>query len=357
MKRLVWSALGAAATLSVWVGCHESSPTLAKAPIQTAALPSAPPPPLASAAASVTPSKTSPCAAVDTENHAAFEGALAKWDEASFSDGGTAQYAEILPNPCISAGNGAWSIALESFTSYRYPSFEATWGLVHVDLKGGMARYREDDSNTFTAGAGGAPYGPTKFWAFDFDDDGDAEVLFTYDLERVETAEVLTMFAYQFKNGTIKPYVPVPGWNDLDDVDNDGRPDALVVHNSEDYGGCGSYESETLLAPTLVAHSIQGGFSTTDDVAKRAARKACPKRPASVVELDGKLVDEGTTAKNVICARVWGASEAAVVHEIDMHCHPMICNAVASRPRTTGECMHLPTLIEWAKQPPIVSLP
>ncbi|MEO8876384.1 MAG: hypothetical protein ABI461_12415, partial [Polyangiaceae bacterium] len=114
-------------------------------------------------------------------------------------------------------------------------------------------------------------------------------------------------------------------------------------------------ESEDLSAPTLVAHSIKGGFSTTDAFAKSAVAQACPSRPAKIVMLADHIVDEDATARNVICARVWGASADEVTRAISAACHPYVCTASDTRPKLPGECFHLQRLLDWAKQAPIVS--
>ena len=338
--------------LSIWVGCRSQT---SGTPIQTAVVPTS----SVSRATSVpfsSPPTHPNCDAVETENRRTFNEALATWQGSSFEDGGTASYEEILPSPCILGANSAWTVGLQSFPPSTYPIFEVTWSLVHVDPSGAMLRYRED-GEAFTAGVGGAGYGPTKFWSFDFDDDGDPEIVFTYVQGGVERGDVVTEYAYQYKSGTIKPYVPVAGWTDLRDEDNDGRPDAVQDYDAEDSGGCGIYESETLSGPSFVAHSVRGGFSTTDSVAKHLAMTSCPERPTSIVATRGKLIDETTTAANAICARAWGVSEAAVVHEIETRCRPMACTSTNTRARFAGECFHRDTLISWAKQGPIVSLP
>jgi hypothetical protein len=350
LKSISWICL--ATGLSIFFGCRAQT---LKVPIQTAVVPTGSVSSAAPIASSPPPTHPN-CEAIETQNKKTFDEALAKWEGSSFEDGGTASYDEVLPNPCILGTNSAWSVALQSFSSSTYPIFDATWSLVHVDSYGTILRYR-DDSGAFTAGVGGAGYGPTKFWSFDFDDDGDPEIVFTYVQGGVENSDIVTEYVYQYKSGAIKPYVPVAGWTDLRDADNDGRPDAVEAYDVEDSGGCGIYETETLVGPTFVAHSVHGGFSTTDAVAKHVAMTQCPARPATIVAMKGKLIDETATATNAVCARAWGASEASVVHEIETRCHAMTCTSTIARARLPGECFHRETLISWAKQAPIVSLP
>ncbi|MEO9233329.1 MAG: hypothetical protein ABI421_08355 [Polyangiaceae bacterium] len=252
------------------------------------------------------------------------------------------------------AENSAWAVALDTFEPGSYPIYTATWSVVHVDAKGASVRYRDDADELFTAGSGGAAYGPTAFSTFDFDDDGEPEVIVRYTTGGVESADVDSVAAFRFHGGTIARFVPVPGWNDLRDIDHDGRPDAVVDHRATDGTGCENYESEDVAAPTLVAHSIKGGFSTTDAFAKSLASQACPSRPAKIVILRDHLVDEDATATNVICARVWGASAEEVTRAISGACR-YYSGCLDSQPRLPGECIHLHTLLDWAKQAPIVS--
>lgn len=280
------------------------------------------------------------CDAVTAMNRNIFQGNLTSY----------------LPQPCFITDVGAWAVGLDTLDASSPPIFEATWSLVHIDRNLAMTRFRGDES-IFTAYASGGSAGPDGFWTEDFDDDGEPEIVFTYEAQPVETAETATMVAYRYANGKIAPYVPVAGWTDLRDVDDDGRIDAVVDHRAEDYGGCGEYESETLTAPSLVAHGVHGGFSTTDEFAKKTARLACPTRPARVVVSSKGNIDEAATAKNAICSRIWGVSEVEVTRQIEASCHAFDCKTTGTRPALPGECFHLETLKAWAKEPPVVALP
>lgn len=332
----------------LWLVLTGCEPAHGAVKVQTATLPP-------SAAPSPLP-VVSPCATTLGANQQVLARALAASGAARGADAGAASLDDYLPQACLRGPTSAWTIALGSLTIENDPIFEAKWELVHVGAHGETTRFHSEDP-TFTAGVGGGGYGPQRFWSFDFEDDGEPEIVFTSHFEGVEKGDSNWVLAFRYDHGAIAPYQPVAGWTDLRDVDKDGRPDAVVDHQAEDQGGCGIYESSDLSAPTLVAHGVHGGFSTTDAFAKATALRACPAKPAAIIKVSADhTIAESDTATNVICARVWGASAGEVVHAIEAGCNPMTCADTEQRPTLPGECFHLQTLISWAKQAPIVTL-
>ena len=73
-------------------------------------------------------------------------------------------------------------------------------------------------------------------------------------------------------------------------------------------------------------------------------RAAIPPRPALVDERDrSQIVDFARSAKNIACARLWGADTGTLVSEIAARCHPI--NACST-------CDDKAILERWAKMDP-----
>jgi hypothetical protein len=142
----------------------------------------------------------------------------------------------------------------------------------------------------------------------DFDHDGIPEVWVR--LRRDESYEVGADGLFTLRGGQIVPYPPAKGLDEFEvsDVDQDGIPD-LIYRQKLGGGyeaGCGAPIPGTY-SPLLVAHAeADGTFAFDDDVARKAARDACPS-PAGQPETPQTLVE-------VFCARVWGVPTARRVH-------------------------------------------
>src|SRR5262249_44292933 len=104
---------------------------------------------------------------------------------------------------------------------------------------------------------------------------------------------------------------------DVRDVDGDGRPDLLTyapfVGAAPDARVSG--KDAWVHGPLLVARSLpDGSFALDGPASISAARAACPKAPTSpwiVLGPDGEANEEKSTA-NVVCARFWGVTTAAL---------------------------------------------
>ena len=105
---------------------------------------------------------------------------------------------------------------------------------------------------------------------FDYDGDGEEELLFTMQAYVSEgaaagtTGRVLT-----FKHGAVQRYALAPNlhWLHVQDIDKDNRPDLIGVY----------------LNVSIAAHSLaDGSFSLVDGAAQEFATRACPPGRDSV---------------------------------------------------------------------------
>jgi hypothetical protein len=107
----------------------------------------------------------------------------------------------------------------------------------------------------------------------------------------------------------------VPAFSDVQDIDNDGRPDLLSRLHYEQIGSstCGV---GFVVEPIFAFHSLRGGgFTRTDAVAKKYFDDKCGSGT-----LENALDQGGDLGKAIVCARVRGKGVDTVVHTLTSHC-------------------------------------
>jgi hypothetical protein len=281
------------------------------------------------------------------------------------ADGGTHSWVPPIFTRCYRSKKGAWGLAAEFVTFDVVTSSgegeglpPGNWYVLHVDERGvlatSLALLARRSDNVLSS------YPSYMTWKepvlFDFDGDGEDEFVVT-GTDHVHEGGVQvfgqawTVTRKGYPPESIQQYELRGGFDtfyDVIDFDGDGRPD-LVTH--------GLYEADSTLhtcssfhhvdyGPPLLAHSLKdGAFSTEDAVAARYALRSCPQRPASLLEPAPKGASPAEPALlNVICARLWGASEAAVVKMIKTEC---------GLPAPPGACVEAgPAMIKQLGPPP-----
>ena len=142
---------------------------------------------------------------------------------------------------------------------------------------------------------------------------------------------------------------------EISDVDGDGRPDIITHEPYVDSAtiNCGSGDGYSVYGPALLVHSLPDGtFSSVDAQAMLFAKRECPASPSQVIRPEGfrpEMVDFPRSAKNVACARLWGADEQTLRAEIAGRCYALNENCVTCDDRAMLE--------KWASMPPPFRFP
>jgi len=209
------------------------------------------------------------------------------------------------------------------------PELEVLWDVVHVSAKGDRVTLAQppfvssvDRSLDLEQPA-----------VFDFDGDGEDDVILTGASWVRDGVSSPYGRIWTFKGKKIEPYAPAPEFGAVEDIDDDGRPDLLtngpyVVDTADgpDAGGCAGAERR-IAGPLLALHSRPDGtFAAADEEAMAYAKKACPARPKMLVVKAG--ADAGAQGGSagpdaLVCARLWGASEADLGALMTKECRPL----------------------------------
>ncbi|MDO9016887.1 MAG: VCBS repeat-containing protein [Myxococcales bacterium] len=270
-------------------------------------------------------------------------------------------------------GGGAWALHVDALAVERDPDtrrevLAGTFSLVHASAEGARASVRPW-SEGITGPEGNLVCAPGDECVtveapslFDHDGDGEPEVFVRVATVRERGAGSFHGRVWTFRDGAVDVYPPSRPWMvaAVRDVDNDGRPD-LLTHGhylAEAPGPCGR-APVLATGPLLAVHSLPDGrFSLDDAAARRADRVACPAATASaeavvVTTPDGR-VDPAATFVRAVCARLWGASAAAVTRRLQASAEAVRAGGArcATRPRSSN----LDVLVEWVQQMPPVDL-
>ena len=187
--------------------------------------------------------------------------------------------------------------------------------------------------------------GPNRVVAFDYDGDG-LEEFWVENTRWCHREPAQTL--YTFRAGRLVPY-PLPHAariDEIDDVDNDGRPDLFTSISLEiafvpcSFGDimCTGYSFKRLL------HSLPDGtFSEDDNVARGYADEQCKDNPVGqpiVVHKDDAPaeVDGDKTANGIACARLRGIASARIVAELRAKCPSVVQSREARKYAPTMPC-------------------
>ncbi|MFO0560861.1 MAG: VCBS repeat-containing protein [Polyangiales bacterium] len=253
---------------------------------------------------------------------------------------------------CQRTSRGLWAIVLNELRvdPQSEGTFNGSWAIVHVDAAGHEVSVPHNDSWQDMA----RPE-LTTFALFDYDGDGEQELVWSVHTNVSEGADGHAGGVMTFKQGAISalqgtaeiaPYA-------AEDVDNDGRLDLMVrapyVGDGDDSPSGFTY---TMQGPALVLHSLANGtFSRDDAVAQQYARRACAARVATVFPASGEF--EATVA--VACARLWGVGASAVRGAISRRCQT-VAESESGRQTRHVSCGDVRVLNRWADAPAPLTL-
>ncbi len=282
-------------------------------------------------------------AAANADCAASAEAARARWHACSVSDSGS-----------------AWTVAITSASAQSIPATDpnercthvtVTFAVAHVSPNGEVALTSPSfadalSSEDLTDHDGGTaafdlfpPYVETTLTlaqTFDADGDGEPELLISAARDAPEYT-LVSASLWTFRNGKVSVYGGgrFPAIVKMEDVDEDGRPDILTrgPYQGKPAAWFSSVESPWL-APMFLAHALEdGGFTEADLVARSWVKRTCRAKPKAI-KLDGGsyVPNNHSIAEQIVCARVWGASEAEAIANVKSVCESTNPDAAAHAP-------------------------
>lgn len=257
---------------------------------------------------------------------------------------------------CQPGGLGSWAVALKAASgkgegALRLEHLELD--VVRVDVEGNS---KSTSFGSFDVAPGGLELGPLQ--VYDYDDDGRDELIVPYELKA--TGGVTPRYPspiWSFSDTGVAAYVKAPAVNGgigVEQLDFDMRPDfggygPFVAFLAD---GCGQKACPgRVTGPKLYLHSRpDGSFADADEATKGALKRAaCQSKPLSVVVEAAGGVNVAQTAKNLVCARAYGATAEAISAELSAN-HAALCSEVTPCPLQA-------TFEAWLKLPAPLELP
>jgi hypothetical protein len=249
---------------------------------------------------------------------------------------------------CREAGLGSWALALNAVSgkgegAARQHHFELS--VVRVDVDGNR---KSVSFGSIDAAPGGFELAALQ--VYDYDDDGRDELIVPYELKSLAgAAPSYPTPIWSYNDAGVSAYAKSPavsGGIGVEQLEFDMRPDfsgygPFVAFLGADCGlkAC----PPRLTGPKLFWHSTpEGAFTDRDDATKSALKRAsCQSKPANVVVESAGALNAAQTAKNLVCAKAYGATEETLVTELGAK-HAALCGEAATCPLED-------TLKAWAK--------
>lgn len=261
---------------------------------------------------------------------------------------------------CTARGSGAWALTAEELAvaprAPPNPILTGRWVLSFISSDGVVHRANAQ----WLTDAFGARFGEDAgrdisltLAVDDLDNDGLPEAIVTR-FSRVRwQPELSEVRVVTWRDGAAAPYVAAASFEgvvEAVDVDHDGALDLTwEARFSPDNATC----AQSLWGPVLtaIAHNTRrGGFSRDDDTARAWLRSQCPFAPAQLLarSTEDNQVDTAETFRRVACARVWGVS----VEEITRRARSELTA------QTSDACLTTANLTSFAQSlPPWMTLP
>ncbi len=303
-----------------------------------------------------------PCARAASENHAALD-----------RDGGVGLDAlrSMFTQRCIpdAVGDRGWALVLERLRSESTAASRGWWArYALVRLVPGDDHFRTwpaapSEEESAVSGtpfnlwmqAGDSDVGVESMNAYDYDHDGSPEIALVLRTHNHEGPTYTHAHVWTFTEGGVFLYERTLGTrlSGVRDVDGDRRPDLLThAPYDEPSVSCGLDFPTQVTGPELALHALpDGSFSGTDPAARAVARASCPALPSRLLARTAEgSVDNEATARNVACARLWGAPEAEVAAAVRRECPTPDAEAAC-----TG-CDDVDLLLRWARAAPPFTL-
>lgn len=236
---------------------------------------------------------------------------------------------QAFESACFPTPSGAWGLKLLEWKpapdAGEPPTlWQGTFELIHF---AGVQEVRAPDSKDlhelFSLKVGMDYFELKKPVLFDYDGDGEPEIFLANSIKIHEDIGYTKAGLFSWKAGKVALYPELPaGYDDIEDIDQDGRPDLLYHPLQSDREAPCSGFGYRWSGPPHAAHSLKDGtFSTQDKPAQNFLRRACPA-PPSPPKKSAKPTEFLTAEDNPpeVCARIWGASEKAALDLLKRTC-------------------------------------
>jgi hypothetical protein len=293
------------ALLALVAACRGTPPAPTASISAEAPSPAAPAPTLSASAGgafAALPDGGSPlCAAIVAGNAARLDGSL---DEA-------------FRTPCYPTPGGAWALRVDDWhmtDDAGIPRYQGAWTLVHLDRTGAQVAARPGPASVYALSSGlDDRFSMRAVQTWDYDDDGEPEILVSVSHKAHEGPYTEAAVVATFQGGAVREMPGLPkAYEELEDRDGDGRPDAVYHPYAFDSVAGSGFEYHAF-GPSFIAHALPGGRFSLDDAAARAHVAAqCPQH---------RPLDGGPDPANPeLCALLRGASEQKAIALLDKHC-------------------------------------
>ena len=230
-------------------------------------------------------------------------------------DGGASPLAPELGGGCFATPNGAWAVRIDAWKRpgedwRRVEELAGSWTLVHVDRAGHEVAARPGAAQVYALAEGGDVARIHAIATFDYDGDGEPELLVSTFQREYEGAALSAAVVATFSHDAVTELAGLPkAYEGFDDVDHDGRPDVLWFPYG--YLRAGALGDVREAGPSFVAHALAGGaFSLDDAVARAHVEAQCPRANA----------DAGDAAHAELCALLRGATRDQARAVLEKEC-------------------------------------
>ncbi len=294
------------------------------------------------------------CAKVQDESRAVLSAA----QKADAQDRVLAAETQKLPRfgVCYPAGMGSWALGLKALGGAgdgAARSLTLELELVRVS----------DEGKTLTAPFASFAIAPgglalKSLVIYDYDGDGNDEVVVPYELQALPLGASAPSppVVWSFSSSELSPYKGAPelgaGGALTEQLEFDMRPDLAGYGPFVAWLGadCGLAQCPArVTGPAFFAGSQSDGSFAHNTAAEAALRRACGKKPQAIVSVAAGKLNAPQTAKNLGCAKAYGADEGALAAELTAQ-RALICGEAAS-------CPLLGVFASWARAAPPISLP
>jgi hypothetical protein len=260
-----------------------------------------------------------------------------------------------LPRGCL--GEGPWGIELLAASPVPCQGGACAslrWAVVHVAQDGAVTR-----GPPVQGLVGARPLQLLDVSVRDLDGDGLPELVLRHAHATLgcgrEGAASQRVGIWKFRDNAVLPYGEgsLRGVAGASDEDGDGLLDLRVEgeFRAEVELSCEAGGGTVVLAGLgwLAQGQRGGGFSLESEGARASHRAQCPGPPRGLVSPSREVAYTAMmAARNVTCARAWGASSGQIVEELEAG-REQLC-------RGGGRCAVLEELRRWAQREPVVRL-